>query len=623
MPGASLYTRMPESSGAHTYYVDSASGSDSNSGTSVGSPFKTLTKAASVMVGGDFIYCRANSNQIYRPAGGKLTLGAGNAALTFVEVVGVTGPPTQVRLRSGGSTTVTVYNTGTGLGGVIDITFAAGATANDVKTAFDANSNATALASCTVGGTGASTVSAVAWTSGNSYGALLDQFAGSPSIQGVHSHDFYTSGTAGGSPPTNSDPITIETYPPDLPNKADIRPRGGMSNYTPKNETGSDGVSAATLLGTNVPGGTGSITLVVASHWPNTGSFTLAGITGTIHYTSRSGNTLNGLHDGGTAISGTVSASATASFLGSTFGDRQCMQWRNTVSYYRVRNVILQESGGNRGDGVFVNGGSYIEFYGCEFKLHWYNPTFFGAACDHVYMINCSSHDNGTGVSTFGVSTTSTNPTAQQHGCYFEGNNHMILNCVFYDNPWGFDMQWNTSGTGMLISHVTCVRNGYGDGSNFPNSSGHYIQVPNNPATIKNCVFYESRAYTLKLGATITANNITEDHNILSRTGTLDANHNYYSDVGGNGQATPYAAFNESGGSVTLLTADPGFKNYATRDLRPAAASSITSQAIDSNYSPTFDIAGNTRSAFTAGAYEFVSDVIPSVPIRPTMGARF
>jgi hypothetical protein len=605
MAGESLRALMPEGSGTHIYYVDSLNGSDGNAG-SLAAPFQSITKAISVLVAGDFVYLRSHQGQVYRPAPGKLVIGAGTSSLTFTEVASPSGPVTRIRLRqSGAGVTVTVY------GNDIDIAFAAGQTANQVKTAFDAVGAATALCSCASGGAGA--VSAVAWI-GADTGAMKDPYATSPNvlIYGVHSHAIYVGGSLGGTPPSTCNPITIETYPVDLANgfsRAIISPRAGMSSPTPKNETGSDGVTAATLLGTNVPGGTGQITLVKASHWPSQGTFTLAGITGLIHYTGRTGDTLTGLHDGGTAISGTVSASGLATHSG-RLSDVYCMLHQKGDLTYpdasRVRNVIITGQTGNRGTAMWFGGNgttdgtTYCEYYGVEAYGNYYQAFSCDNASANNYLINCYSHDNGTGQAS-SPSNLLTAPDSQQHGSYMEGNNHLILNCVIRDNPWGCGFQQRVAGSGTIVAHCTIVRNGWGTGSTI--GDGIILDSITN-ITIKNCVIYDQWRYSMHENTLLPANAVTEDHNILSQLGALGVNNNYYADNTGTGQSTPFAAWDESGGGVTRLTSDPGFANYASRDLHPVPRSAIDLQSVDTRYSPAEDFDGDTRTRYTAGAFE-------------------
>lgn len=601
--GGSLPAIMPESSGLHTYYVDSTNGSDANAGT-LGSPFKTLTKALSVVVGGDFVYLRANTSQVYRPAPGKLTIGTGNAALTFTEVDGITGPVVRINMVSGGSTTVTVNNND------IFITFATNAKANDIKTAFDAVGAATALASCAVGGTGNSNVSAFVWTSSNLYGSVKDRYRSSGAdLNGVISHEFYTSGTVGAGPPATCNPITVETYPSDVATaKAEIQPRAGMSDCTPKNITDSGGLTAAQLLTQ------GTLTLLQASHWPACGAFTLAGISGTIHYKGKTGNQLTGLHNGGTAISGTVTTSGTASPI-PTLTDRYCLLHIQAnggpyVQAHRVRNVKITSSGGNRGVGVWDGGAntsasSYLEYYGVEFTSHFYQPILVGSTATGGFRAyNCWSHHNGVGRQSV-ASDTSIKPTAQQHGLYIEGgSDHWFINCIAHDNDWGYNFQYRL-GTGIVyFAHCVSVHAGHGDGAIFPTGGGGHVFETVNNAVMKNCVVGDHKTYCIQEGSVLVAGTVDHDHCLLWQTGTLNGNHHYYANNGGNGTGTPGTWIDESGGSVTLLTAEPGFVDYTARDLRPTGGSALATQAVDTAYTPDFDFAGNPRTVGTVGAYE-------------------
>lgn len=69
---------------AATYYV-SPSGSDSNAGTSTGAPFKTIQKAASIMVAGDTCYIRAGT---YRETVTPANNGTASAPITFAPYSG-------------------------------------------------------------------------------------------------------------------------------------------------------------------------------------------------------------------------------------------------------------------------------------------------------------------------------------------------------------------------------------------------------------------------------------------------------------------------------------------------------------------------------------------------------
>lgn len=46
-----------------TYYVSAASGSDTNTGTKLSAPWRTLQKAASAVMAGDTVYVRGGTNQ--------------------------------------------------------------------------------------------------------------------------------------------------------------------------------------------------------------------------------------------------------------------------------------------------------------------------------------------------------------------------------------------------------------------------------------------------------------------------------------------------------------------------------------------------------------------------------
>src|SRR5262249_4340568 len=145
--------------------------------------------------------------------------------------------------------------------------------------------------------------------------------------------------------------------------------------------------------------------------------------------------------------------------------DRYCLEFNGGVQAFRVRNCKIQESGGNRGVGVFVSGGGFVEFYNCEFTNNYYQSCFCDPPADHVFFINCWTHDNGTISNNLTDPTTATpGPTAQQHGFYLDGDSHMILNCLSHDNPYGSGIQFRFPDN-CIIAHCTSVHNGWGSSS--------------------------------------------------------------------------------------------------------------------------------------------------------------
>lgn len=569
---------MPNSAGT-SRFVDYNNGSDATGDGSIGNPYKTIAKASDVCVAGDIVELRYHQGQIYLPPPGKRV----STGLTFAEKQGTTGDVTYIQFLAGGSLTVNVW------GHYVQIIYVTGVTTRQqVQDAV--NAAATWL---TVTGGSATVVSAD--VAAVSLGGDPGYTHGANQTQTVNSNSIFVSGTNGATPPGTTTPITIRTYPPDRTTygRAVVRARPGGIFCPGKNlAAGDQGKTAATILSQ------GTIAVITGGgvSYSNSGAVTLPGCSGTFWYTGKSTDTLTGVHNGGGAPSGTTTSGVVIP-APNTATDMNAINTQGQ-SALRFQGLKVDYSSGRRGVGMYVSGSSnYIDVLDCEFTANWYQNLNVDPTIAHVYVRRCWNHDVGTGAESF-ANDTSTNPDAQQHDIYCEGNDLWLICCVLGDCPYGYSAQHFPSGDSHFNVHCTMVHAGTGDP---PRQAGNVVIDGVTNTKVYNSILADPYGFCINKGSG-SATGALCSHSWLAINGADTTSHSYFGNQGARDSSWITDTTN------TKTTGMPNFSNYSGRSTNPAglAPSSDPGIAADTTFSPPYDFLGNTRTLYTVGAFEYV-----------------
>jgi hypothetical protein len=211
------------------------------------------------------------------------------------------------------------------------------------------------------------------------------------------------------------------------------------------------------------------------------------------------------------------------------------------AAYVRLQGFLIEGSTGTSAANIYVTGSSHhIEIAGNEIRKGQDQGIYADATTSYVYLLGNRVHDNGW------------NHVADQHqshGIYIKGAHDLIANNIIYNHPYGFGLQlWGANHDTVVIDNTIA-------------GSGHSSIIVGGPGTgvynitITNNVLHGG-SWGVQMDTTCPTGPITVERNLM---------HAYKEGAIESGCGTVSAAAN--------ILADPGFVDYAARDLRLQAGS--------------------------------------------------
>ena len=232
------------------------------------------------------------------------------------------------------------------------------------------------------------------------------------------------------------------------------------------------------------------------------------------------------------------------------------------AAYVRLQGFLIEGSTGTSAANVYVTGSSHhIEIAGNEIRYGQDQGFYADATTSHVYLLGNIVHSNG---------LTRVEGQHQNHGIYIKGAHDLIANNIIYNHPYGFGLQlWGANHDTVVIDNTIV-------------GSGHSSIIVGGPGagvyniTITNNVLHGG-SWGVQMDTTCPTGPITIERNLM---------HAYKEGAIESGCGAVSAAGN--------ILADPGFVDYAARDLRLEAGSPGLEVAV-AEWSAPRDIEDHSR----------------------------
>lgn len=245
---------------------------------------------------------------------------------------------------------------------------------------------------------------------------------------------------------------------------------------------------------------------------------------------------------------------------------------RITSAYVRVRGFVFEQAAGMSSANVYVNDAEHVELRGNVIRRGEDQGIFTDDESSDVQIIGNVVYANGAG----------REGQHQSHGMYLQGDNHLVLNNLVYDHPYGFGIHIYPENDGTIVAGNTVAYSGW---SGIVIGGGEVSDI-----TIRNNIF----AYNGRYGI---AQDADEPSDSVIDTNLVWAN--------GWGPVQPeFEGADLSGGN---RMAAPRFVSPRKRDFHLTRRSPAVDRALPA-YSRGFDLEGGIRPRGRApdiGAFEW------------------